>query len=51
MTADETSTTVNHGVVKQYMQQLRNVVQTGSTDDVELIKNGDYNARCFKNGT
>ena len=38
MTADETSTTVNHGVVKEYMQQLRNVVQTGTTDDVELLK-------------
>ena len=29
MTADETSTTVNKGVVAEYMQQLRNVVQTG----------------------
>ena len=38
MTADETSTTINHGVVKDYMQQLRNVVQTGSSDDVELLK-------------
>jgi uncharacterized protein (TIGR00255 family) len=38
MTADETSTKVNHGVVKQYMQQLRNVVQTGASDDVELLK-------------
>jgi len=38
MTADETSTTVNHGVVKEYMQQLRNVVQTGSSNDVELLK-------------
>ncbi|SDS46724.1 TIGR00255 family protein [Polaribacter sp. KT25b] len=38
MTADETSTKVNPGVVKQYMQQLRNVVQTGSSDDVELLK-------------
>ena len=38
MTADETSTTINHGVVKEYMQQLRNVVQTGSTNDVELLK-------------
>ena len=37
MTADETSTTVNHGVVKEYMQQLRNVLQTGA-DDVELLK-------------
>ncbi|WP_235869101.1 YicC family protein [Polaribacter aquimarinus] len=38
MTADETSTTVNHGIVKNYMQQLRNVVQTGTSDDVELLK-------------
>jgi len=38
MTADETSSAINHSVVKQYMQQLRNVVQTGSSDDVELLK-------------
>ena len=38
MTADETSTKVNHAVVKQYMQQLRNVVQMGTSDDVELLK-------------
>lgn len=38
MTADETSTIVNKGVVGEYMQQLRNVVQTGSSDDVELLK-------------
>tara|TARA_R110002072_G_scaffold37715_9_gene109907 strand:- start:2313 stop:3179 length:867 start_codon:yes stop_codon:yes gene_type:complete len=38
MTADETSTTVNKGVVAEYMQQLRNVVQTGTSDDVELLK-------------
>ena len=38
MTADETSTTVNKGVVAEYMQQLRNVVQTGSSNDVELSK-------------
>ena len=38
MTADETSTTINHGVVKEYMQQLRNVVQTGNSSDVELLK-------------
>ena len=38
MTADETSTKVNHSVVKQYKQQLRNVVQTGASDDVELLK-------------
>ena len=38
MTADETSTTVNKGVISEYMQQLRNVVQTGSSNDVELLK-------------
>ncbi|MGB0879696.1 MAG: YicC/YloC family endoribonuclease [Polaribacter sp.] len=38
MTSDETSNSVNHGVVKQYMQQLRNVVQTGKSNDVELLK-------------
>ena len=38
MTADETSTTVNKGVVSEYMQQLRNVVQTGSSNDLELLK-------------
>ena len=38
MTEDETSTTVNKGVVSEYMQQLRNVVQTGSSNDVELLK-------------
>lgn len=38
MTADETSTMVNHGVVKEYIQQLRNVVQTETSDDVELLK-------------
>ncbi|WGH74394.1 YicC family protein [Tenacibaculum tangerinum] len=38
MTADETSTTVNTGVVREYMQQLRNVTQVGASDDVELLK-------------
>lgn len=38
MTADETSTTINKGVVKEYMQQLRNVVQTGSSDDIDLLR-------------
>ena len=38
MTADETSTEINHSVVKQYMQQMRNIVQTGTSDDVELLK-------------
>jgi len=38
MTSDETSTEINTGVVKQYMQQMRNIVQTGSSDDVALLK-------------
>jgi len=38
MTADETSTQINTGVVKQYMQQMRNIVQTGTSDDVALLK-------------
>jgi uncharacterized protein (TIGR00255 family) len=38
MTADETSTVVNRGVVHQYMEQLRNVVQTGTSNNVELLK-------------
>lgn len=38
MTADETSTVVNHGVVKNYMQQLRNIVQIGFENDVEFLK-------------
>jgi uncharacterized protein (TIGR00255 family) len=38
MTADETSTTLNHGVVKEYMQQLRGVLPKGVYDDVELLK-------------
>ena len=38
MTADETSTTINNGVVNQYMQQLRNVVQSGTSEDLELLK-------------
>ncbi len=38
MTADETSTTINQGVVKEYIQQLRNTLFIGSEDDVELLK-------------
>ncbi len=38
MTADETSTTINKGVVNEYMNQLRNVVQTGNSNNVELLK-------------
>ncbi|OSY88676.1 hypothetical protein WH52_03085 [Tenacibaculum holothuriorum] len=38
MTADETSTTINKGVVKQYVQQLKETMTIGSSDDVELLK-------------
>ena len=38
MTADETSTTVNKGVVKDYINQLKNFVETGRASDVELLK-------------
>lgn len=38
MTADETSTIVNSGVVKNYMQQLRNIVETDAKNKLELLK-------------
>lgn len=38
MTADETSTIINKGVVKHYIDQLRNTLLLGSQDDVELLK-------------
>lgn len=38
MTADETSTSVNKGVVSEYMQQLRNMLQIGDSQDIELLK-------------
>ncbi len=38
MTADETSTTVNKAVVTNYVEQLRNTMLIGGTDDVELLK-------------
>lgn len=38
MTSDETSTTVNLGVVQAYMQQLKNVFPQGDGNDVELLK-------------
>jgi len=38
MTADETSTTVNKGVVNEYIQQLRNTLFVGSDQDIELLK-------------
>ena len=38
MTADETSTSVNKGVVTEYMKQLRDVVYIDVNDQVELLK-------------
>lgn len=38
MTADEASTTVNKGVVTGYIQQLKNLVHTASSDDIEFLK-------------
>lgn len=38
MTADETSTIVNPGVVKNYIQQLKNIVETASNNELELLK-------------
>lgn len=38
ITADETSTTVNKSIVKNYVEQLRNTLFIGSEDDVELLK-------------
>lgn len=37
ITADETTTTVNKGVVKEYMNQLRNIIQSGTGEDLELL--------------
>ncbi|MDP5092402.1 MAG: YicC family protein [Polaribacter sp.] len=38
MTSDETSTIINPGVVKNYMQQLKNIVEIDSKSDLELLK-------------
>lgn len=38
MTADETSTTVNKGVVSDYMKQLRKIGDFNTNHDVELLK-------------
>jgi uncharacterized protein (TIGR00255 family) len=38
MTADETSTIVNPGVVKNYIQQLKNMLETDSNNELELLK-------------
>jgi uncharacterized protein (TIGR00255 family) len=38
MTSDETSTIVNPGVVKNYIQQLKNIVETASNNELELLK-------------
>jgi len=38
MTSDETSTIVNPGVVKNYIQQLKNIVELDSNNQLELLK-------------
>lgn len=38
MTADDTSTVLNKSVVSAYMQQLKNIVQSGTTDDIQLLQ-------------
>ena len=38
MTADVASTTVNKGVVTGYIQQLKTLVHTASSDDIELLR-------------
>ena len=38
MTSDETSTKINKSVVKQYIEQLRNTVDTGRASDVVLLE-------------
>lgn len=38
MTADESLTSINSALVKNYMQQLRNILQSGITNDVELLQ-------------
>lgn len=38
MTADETSTIVNPGVVKNYIEQLKKIVETASNNELELLK-------------
>ena len=38
MTANKTSTIVNPGVVKNYIQQLKNMVETDSNNELELLK-------------
>lgn len=38
MTADESLTSINSSLVRNYMQQLRNILQSGVTNDVELLQ-------------
>ena len=38
MTADETSTVINKALVNQYVGQLKSVLATENTDEVELLK-------------
>ena len=38
MTADERLTSINSALVRNYMQQLQNILQSGVTNDVELLQ-------------
>jgi len=38
MTADETTTVINKSVVSDYMQQLKNMLFTETTNDIELLR-------------
>ena len=38
MTADESLTSINSALVRNYMQQLRNILQSGVTNDLELLQ-------------
>ena len=38
MTSDETTSTINKSVVNKYMQELKNILFTDDTSDVELLK-------------
>ena len=38
MTADESLTSINSALVRNYIQQLRNILQSGVTNDVELLQ-------------
>lgn len=38
MTADETSSSLNHGVIKAYMDQLRSIVDQEQTETIDLLQ-------------